>query len=94
MTKLQFWILNCASLLVAALLLGHFFFSRSNSQIGDALARDQEAIVNAKKLEKVLDQVAKRIAIGSETDPQLAAILQRYGMKVTLDRDGKEKNYP
>lgn len=94
MNKLQFWALNVVSLVLAALLLGHFFFVRANNRLGQALDRDRAAINNARQLEGVLDQLAKRIAKGSDTDPTLKNILVKYGLNVTLEVDGKKKTYP
>jgi hypothetical protein len=94
MTKSQFWILNAASIVTVALLLTHFFLARHNSGLKDMFAREQSAIENAKQLERVLDQLAKRIAKGSDTDPRLTEILRRYGLNVTLEIDGKKKSYP
>jgi hypothetical protein len=94
MNKLKFWALNVVSLVLAALLLGHFFFVRANNRLGQALGRDGAAIDNARQLEGVLDQLAKRIAKGSDTDPKLKKILVKYGLNVTLEVDGKKKTYP
>ena len=94
MNKLQFWALNGVSLILAILLLGHFFFARHNNRLGHALDRDRAAINNARQLEGVLDQLAKRIAKGSDTDPNLKQILIKYGLNVTLEVDGKKKSYP
>ena len=94
MNRHQFWALNLASLVLAALLLGHFFFVQHSHQLGDALTRDQVYINNARQLEAVLDQLAKRIAKGSDNDPKLKIILLKYGMNVTLETNGKTKTYP
>lgn len=94
MNKLQFWILNVASLVLAAMLLGHFFFARHNNKLGAALSSEQAYINQARQLESVLDQLGKRIAKGSDTDPKLKTILVKYGMTVTLEVDGKQKTYP
>ena len=94
MNKLQFWALNVVSLILAMLLLGHFFFVRRNNRLGQALERDRATITRAQQLEGVLDQLAKRIAKGSDIDPKLKQILVKYGLNVTLDVDGKKKSYP
>ena len=94
MNKLQFWALNVVSLLLAILLLCHFLFAQHNNRLGQALDRDRTAINNANRLEGVLDQLAKRIAKGSDTDPKLKIVLVKYGLNVTLEVDGKKKTYP
>ena len=94
MNRHQFWALNLASLILAALLLGHYGFARRNSRLGEALAREQAYINNARQLETVLDQLAKRIAKSSDIDPKLKIVLLKYGMNVSLEIDKKKKPYP
>ena len=94
MSKLQFWTLNAASFILAAVLLAHFFFVRQNNLQNESLNREQAYIAQARQLETILDQLAKRIARGSDTDSKLKNILVKYGMKVTLETDGKKKSYP
>ena len=94
MNKCQFWILNLASLILSTMLLAHFFFVRHNNQLGGALNREQAYINNARQLETVLDQLARRIAKGSDTEPKLKNILIKYGMTVTLETNGQKKIYP
>ena len=94
MNKLEFWVLNSVSLILVMLLLGHFFFAQHNNRLGQGLSRDRAAINNARQLQGVLDQLAQRIAKGSDTDPKLKQILVKYGLKVTLEVDGKKKSYP
>ena len=94
MNKLQFWVLNVVCLVLAALLLTHFFFSRQNNRLTESLNQERAYLNNARQLETVLDQLAKRIAKGSDTDPKLKNILVKYGMNVTLEVDGKKKTYP
>ena len=48
----------------------------------------------ARQLETVLDQLAKRIAKGSDIDPKLKIVLLKYGMNVSLEIDKKKKTYP
>ena len=94
MSKAQYWILNCASLLLVTLLLAHYWLSRSNNNISNDLTRAQAYIGNARQVEPVLDQMAKRIAKGSEADPRLKDILVKYGLSVTLNNEGQTKTYP
>ena len=94
MNRFQYWTLNVIGLVLVALLLGHQFFARSNDRIGDAVLRDQAYINASRQIELTLDQLAKRIAKGSETDPQLKKLLAKYGLNVTLEADGTKKSYP
>ena len=94
MNRLQFWTLNLSALLLAALLLGHFFFAQHNDTLGAALERDRAAVANARQVEVVLDQLAKRIAVASKTEPQLKTVLVKYGLNVTLETDGRKTTVP
>jgi hypothetical protein len=94
MNKLQFWILNAACVLLSALLLAHFFFSRSNNRLADTLGQERAYINSSRQLESVLDALAKRIAVASDADPKLRNILVKHGMNVTLEVDGKKRTYP
>jgi hypothetical protein len=90
MNRLQFWILNGTALALTALLLGHFFFAQHNDRLGEALERDRAVIADARQAEAVLDQLAKRIAVASKTEPQLKSLLVKYGLSVTLETDGRK----
>ncbi len=94
MNRIQFWTLNVVCLLLATLLLAHFFFARHNNRLGESLSQERAYINSARQLESVLDQLAKRIARGSDTDPKLKTILVKYGMNVTLEVDGQKRTYP
>ena len=82
------------SIVVSGLMLGHLWLITSNNRIGNQLSSEQSYIGNAQQLEPVLDRLAKRIAVGSDKDPRLKNVLAKHGLQVTLDVDGKKKNYP
>jgi hypothetical protein len=94
MNKFQFWTLNVLNLVLVLLLLIHFSSVSRNNRLAQAVANDQVSINRAKQIAPVLDQLARRIAIGSETDPRLKNILVKHGLHVTVDVDGQKKNYP
>ncbi len=94
MTKTQFWILNVVGLVLIALLITQFVVSGSNAKLNDEVNRKQAVINNARQLEPVLDQLAKRIAHDSDTNAALRNLLVKYDMHVTLEVDGKQKKYP
>ena len=82
------------SIIVSGLMLGHLWLITSNNQIGSQLSSERTYVGNAQQLEPILDRLAKRIAIGSESDPRLRTLLAKHGLQVTLEVDGKKKNYP
>jgi hypothetical protein len=95
MNKHQFWTLNVTSIILAVLLISHSFFVRHTNQLSERLAREQAAIETGRQNAAVLDQLAQRIAKGSEADRRLTNILSGHGLKVTLTSvDGQKKNYP
>ena len=94
MNRRQFWALNLATFVLAALLLGHFFFLRYNGRRSEALASEQAAINHARQLEPILGRLARRIAKGSETEPKLKRILTKYGITVLPETNPDEKPKP
>ena len=94
MNKLQFWTLNLTSLALVILLVSHFSIVARNYRLSEELARGRAAINNARQYAAVLDQWARRIATGSETDPRLKNILAKYSLSVTMDVGGEKKTYP
>lgn len=94
MTKNQFWIFNTICFLLVAVLIAQFALNSSNAKLIKEVSRQQEVVNNARQLEPVLDQLAKRIAHDSETNAALRSLLVKYDMRVTLEVDGKQKQYP
>ncbi len=94
MSRLQFWMLNVASAILVLLLVAHFVMARLNGRRSDELNLQRAYINNANQVSAVLDRMAQRIALGSETDPRLRDVLIKYGLTVTLDVQGKKKTYP
>ena len=94
MSRLQFWVLNVTSGILVILLATHFLLSRLNGRIGDDVNRQRAYINNANQVSAVLDRMAQRIALGSESDPRLRDLLVKYGLSVTLEVQGKKKTYP
>lgn len=77
MTRPEYRVLNATAALLVALLLASFFVSRSTRRLSGELARQRNAIANARQVEAVYQQLAQRIAQGSEADPRLKALLPR-----------------
>ncbi len=94
MNRLQYWLLNIASAVLVMLLAGHFVLSRLDNRLGEQLDRERAYINRTGQVSAVLDEMAKRIAVGSEADPRLRDVLLKYGLSVTLDAGGKKKTYP
>ena len=94
MTRLQFWILNALGALFLALIAIQFVIVRKNTRLNDELVGRQNVIANASQVEPVLDSLGKRIARGSDIDPRLKSLMLKYGMRVTLEVNGKTKTYP
>jgi hypothetical protein len=94
MNRLEFWSLNVASLVLIGLLIAPFWLSLRNDQLISELNQERETLQKARAAEPVLDQLAKRVALGSEKDARLRELLTRSGLTVTLEVDGETKRYP
>ncbi len=104
MNRPQFLAINTLALALSALMLAHFFVARSAGRLSGEMTANQSKfnearlaqsrLNEARQLETILDQLAKRIAHGSETDPRLRTILSKHGMQVTLEINGEKKQYP
>jgi hypothetical protein len=94
MTKNQYWVLNVVSFVLVTLMTVQFFVNRSNAQLNDSINQQQAVINHGRQLEPILDQLAKRIARDSETNAALRELLVKHDLRVTLEVDGKPKNYP
>ena len=95
MNKLQFWALNLLSLVLAVLLLGHYFLAQRNDQLGQALARDQATLNSARQqIQPLFGQLTGRIAQGAQSDPQLRNLLIKYGLGVAAETDSKQQKLP
>ncbi len=77
MTRLQHQILNATAAILVALFIAHFFAARATHRLGADLARQRNAIVSARQVETILQQLTQRIAKGAETDPRLTALLPK-----------------
>lgn len=89
MTKGQFWLLNAVSALLIVTLFLHLFLSRGNNKLGQQLNNQRAYINNARQLQPVLENLARRVAAGGETDPKLKALLTKYDIKVSLPPEPK-----
>ncbi len=84
MTRAQFWILNAASLLLAALIAFELY---SNDRLDDSRERLREAqipVLQAEQLQPLARRMVEQTARGAMTDPALKDLLARYGFKMTV----------
>ncbi|MBI4026851.1 MAG: hypothetical protein HY360_17840 [Verrucomicrobia bacterium] len=94
MTRWQFHALN-ATCLVLVLTIGlQYWLGQRVQALNIQALRAQNIVSNARQVEPVLRRMSMRIAELSDTEPALRDLLIKYGMKVTLNVDGKQKNYP
>jgi hypothetical protein len=84
-TRAQFWMLNGASLLVAALI---GFEIHSVHQLDDVtmlLQKAQAPLVAAQQQAPQIQQMIQRTAVGATRDPALKELLEKYGISVTVN---------
>jgi hypothetical protein len=92
MTRIR--LLNVVCVLLGLMLLANFTLDQVNQRIAQTVTQYQTYINQARQSESVLDQLAKRVARGSDTSPDLRGVLERRQLKVTLEVDGQTKQYP
>jgi hypothetical protein len=85
-TRAQYWMLNAASLAVAALI---GFEIHSVHQMDDVTALVQQAqapLIEAQQQGPQIQRLVQRIAVGSTRDPALKDLLAKYGISLTVKR--------
>lgn len=94
MTKTHLYILNAVGFLLVALVLTNLWLVLGSQTLSAQFIQAQAAINNSRRAEQVLSQLSMRIARDSDKDPSLRALLRKHNLKVTLEVDGKKKDYP
>ena len=94
MNKKDYSVLLLMSVLIALLVAANLGLGYSNGNLSNELNQQQMIINNARQMEPVLDNLAKRIAKGSEKDTRLREILKKNDLQVTLDTASGKKQYP
>lgn len=101
MNSFQHLTLTLLSILIAVLVFFNLGMAISNQnkarkaeEANIMLMRSQNVIRQARQAEGVLKQLSMRIAIASDTEPGLKDLLKKYELNVTLNIDGKTKEYP
>jgi len=94
MTRLQFIILSVVSGLLVILLGGNFLLLRmtQNAERDFGMARSE--ILQARQNQAIFQRLVAATAQASEKDPALRELLKKYGLKVTLNVDGKQRKLP
>lgn len=84
MTRAQFWILNLAALLLAAV-IGFEMYSSDKLDEAQLLMRQaQLPLLQAQQVQPAARQMVARIARGAAIDPALKDLLVKYGFQVTI----------
>lgn len=94
MTKEQFRVLSFISVLLVSLLITQFVLNIGNAKLANEVSKQQLLVNRSRQLEPVLDQLAKRLAQDSESNPAFRNLLVKYELRVTSDTNGKQKKYP
>ena len=94
MSRWQFHILNLTSLALVILFGVQFWLGRKVQTMNNQIMQAQAVVNEAQQLEPILRKMSMRIAQASDREPRLRDLLVKYGMKVTLNVDGKQKSYP
>jgi type II secretory pathway component PulJ len=94
MNRTQFIALNVIALVLTMLIVVNLVLARENRAMGDRIQQYQAAVTVGRQAEAILRQLTVRVAQGSDRDPELRKLLQRYDLKAVLTVDGKQKSYP
>jgi hypothetical protein len=94
MNKIEFWILNIASVAVATLIFAHYRLAKNTQNLNNQIVQMQLYVQNSRQEEVLVDQISKRVAYDSEKLPSLRDLLAKHELKVTLTINGKQKTYP
>ncbi len=94
MSRWQFYVLNVTSFVLVVLIGLQLLLERNIRLLNERAIQIQATIAKGRQTEPVLKNISMRIAQASENEPRLRELLVKYGMNVTLNVDGKQKNYP
>lgn len=94
MNKIQFYILNLVSGVLVLLFIGNLWLGYKTQALGVEVLQTQAAISNARRAEQFLTQISMRIARDSDKDPALRDLLIKHKLKVSMEVDGKKRDYP
>lgn len=94
MNRLQLGMFNLFSFIVILAIGSDIFLSQKTRELSIQLNQMQNSIINARRVEPILTNISMIIAKHSNEDPQLKEILVKHNLKVKIDEQGVEKNYP
>lgn len=94
MTRTQFIVLSLVSLTLVVLLLANVGAAYRGQTVAAESIEAQMQLNNSRRAEQILSQISMRIARDSDKDAALRDLLVKHQLKVTLEVDGKKKNYP
>ena len=94
MNKTYLYIFNAVGFCLAALILTNLWLVLSSQSLSVKFLQAQAAVNNSRRAEQMLSQLSMRIARDADADPSLRALLRKHNLKVTLEVDGKKKDYP
>jgi hypothetical protein len=83
-TRAQYWMLNAASLVVAALIGFEIHSVHQLDDVTTLLQKAQAPLVAAQQQAPQIQQLIQRTAVGATRDPALKELLQKYGISITV----------
>ena len=86
MNRVEFWILNFASLLIAGVIGFEMYSSHQLDETQDRAAQAQVPILQDQQMQPLARQMVQRIAQGSLNDPALKDLLTKYGFQITMPK--------
>jgi hypothetical protein len=84
MTRLQYWTLNLASLLLAALIGSEILMVHQLDRVATLVERAQAPLVQAQQDGPQIRALVQRTAMGAARDPALRDLLFKYGIALKI----------
>ncbi len=84
MTRLQYWILNATSLLLAALIGTEIWMVHQLDHVATLVGKAQAPLLQAQQDEPQIRALVQRTAVGAARDPALRDLLFKYGIALKI----------
>jgi len=83
MSRIEFWFLNLASLLLVSTISFEMYSSHQLDATQERTARAQIPILQDEQIQPTARRMVQRVAQGAATDPALKDLLTKYGFQIT-----------
>ncbi len=82
------------SLMIVALIIAEVISDGQVVALTDAVSGNQAKLSRMQQQQEILRQMVQKLAIASQTDPDVAELLKNHGIKVTLNNQPETPSTP